>query len=134
MVELFATAFMIYLSTQWGMTLINYQITQISPYIFVYASLQLAVFLYTVAPASGGHMNPLITFTAMLCGLCPISRGVLYLTAQTIGAALAGGCVIGSVGHKRAVSHMGGGVFFDPTVITPGQVFLTETVSSAAVV
>jgi glycerol uptake facilitator-like aquaporin len=124
-----ATTFLVYLSAQWGITLINYQITQMSPYIFVYASVQLAVFLYTTAPSSGGHMNPLITFSAMICGLCPISRGVLYLTAQTIGAALAGGCVIGSVGHGKAV-----GAFFDPTVITPGQVFLTEIVSSAAVV
>jgi glycerol uptake facilitator-like aquaporin len=104
MVELFATAFQFYLSGQMGLTLMNYQITQLAAYVGIYTSLLLAIFIYATALASGGHMNPLITFTAMLCGLCPVPRAVLYLIAQTTGAALAGGMLLGSWGRERAVS------------------------------
>ncbi|KAH8909136.1 aquaporin-like protein [Coniochaeta sp. PMI_546] len=134
MVELFATAFQLYMSGQLGITLINYKIVQIAAYVGIYNSLLLAVFIYATAPASGGHMNPLITFASMICGLCPVSRGVLYMLAQTTGGALAGGVLLGSWGKDRAVSHMGGGVFFDPAIISPGQVLLTEIMSSAAMV
>jgi glycerol uptake facilitator-like aquaporin len=62
----------------------------------------LALFIYALAPASGGHINPLITFTTMTAGLTGFSRGVLYLVAQTIGGALAGGLVRGSFGDALA--------------------------------
>lgn len=78
-------------------------------------------------------------------------KGVVLMTAQVIGGMLAGGVLRGAWGHDRAVSfvsldpmiaeakltpcarcgsHMGGGNFFDATQITPGQVLLTETMSS----
>lgn len=104
MIELFATAFQLYLSGQLGITLMSYKTTQILAYVGIYNSLLLAIFIYATAPASGGHMNPMITFASMICGLCPVPRGVLYMTAQTIGGALAGGVLLGSWGKDRAVS------------------------------
>jgi glycerol uptake facilitator-like aquaporin len=82
----------------------NYQTPQLAAYVGIYNALLLAVFIYATAPASGGHLNPMITFAAMICGLCPASRGVIYMIAQTIGAALAGGLLLGSWGQDRAVS------------------------------
>lgn len=55
--------------------------------------------VYALAPASGGHVNPLITFTTMVTGLTSFSRGVLYLIAQTVGGGLAGGLIRGSFGR-----------------------------------
>ncbi|KAB5576007.1 aquaporin-like protein [Coniochaeta sp. 2T2.1] len=135
LVELFATAFQFYLSGQFGISLMNFQISAALPaYVGIYTSLLLATSIYATAPASGGHLNPLITFASMICGLCPAPRAVVYMVAQVTGGALAGGMLRGSWGTERAVSHMGGGVFFDSTIITPGQVLVTEIVSCATVV
>lgn len=59
----------------------------------------ISLFIFAMAPSSGGHVNPLITFTTMTTGLTGFSRGLLYLVAQTMGAALAGGLIRGSFGH-----------------------------------
>jgi glycerol uptake facilitator-like aquaporin len=104
MIELFATSFQVYLSGQFGVTLMNYRITQLAGYVGIHTTLLLAVFIYATAPATGGHLNPMVTFTSMLCGLCPVPRAVLYMIAQTIGAVLAGGMLLGSWGKERAVS------------------------------
>lgn len=58
-----------------------------------------SLFVFAMAPSSGGHVNPLITFTTMTTGLTGFCRGVLYIIAQTIGAALAGGLIRGSFGR-----------------------------------
>ena len=58
----------------------------------------ISLFIYAVAPASGGHMNTMITFTTMITGLTGFSRGILYMIGQTMGAALAGGLIRGSFG------------------------------------
>lgn len=47
-------------------------------------------------------MNPLITFATAVTSLTGFSRGVLYLLAQTMGAALAGGLIRGSFGKELA--------------------------------
>ena len=85
-----------------------------------------------IAPGSGGHINPLITFATMVCGLTGFSRGILYLTGQTVGAALAGGILRGIFGLKRAAEFKGGGCIRDPGTVTAQQALLLETVSSFA--
>jgi len=74
-VEAFATAALIFVSGQIGTTLMSYGTNQIGIYIIVVNTLLLSVFIYATAPASGGHVNPMITFTTMLAGLCPLPRG-----------------------------------------------------------
>ncbi|KAK4157515.1 aquaporin-like protein [Chaetomidium leptoderma] len=128
--ECLATAGFIYLSGQFGMTLMNEGVTQTAAYVGIFNSVSLALFIYATAAATGGHLNPMITFTTVLCGLTPMPRGVVLITAQVLGGILAGGVLLGSWGHDRAVSHMGGGSFFDPSHITPSQVLVTETMSS----
>ncbi|KAH8881927.1 aquaporin-like protein [Thozetella sp. PMI_491] len=128
--ELIMTALLCYLSGQFGMTLMGSGVQVVAAYVGIYNAVFLAVFIYAAIPASGGHLNPFITFTTFLLGLCPLPRAVLYICAQTAGGALAGGLLLGSWGRERAVQFMGGGCFFDPSIISPGQVLLTEIMSS----
>ncbi|KAK4100128.1 aquaporin-like protein [Parathielavia hyrcaniae] len=130
LVEFVATACSIYLGGQYGMTLMNSGVTQVIAYVGIFNSVFLALFIYATATATGGHLNPMITLTTVLCGLTPVPRGVILMTSQVLGGILAGGVLRGAWGTERAVSHMGGGNFFDPTQITPGQVLLTEVMSS----
>ncbi|KND89902.1 Aquaporin PIP2-7 [Tolypocladium ophioglossoides CBS 100239] len=92
-------------------------------YIGISNTVLLSLFIYATAPASGGHINPMITFSAIIAG-------VLYMCAQTLGAALAGGLLTGVWGYERSISVRGGGCFLDPSVISQGQVFLNEFVAS----
>ncbi|KAH6626783.1 aquaporin-like protein [Chaetomium sp. MPI-SDFR-AT-0129] len=130
LVECVATACSIYLSGQFGMTLMNSGVTQVIAYVGVYNTVFLSLFIYATATATGGHLNPMITFTTILCGLTPVSRGVALIVAQVLGGILAGGVLFGCWGRDKAISHMGGGNFFDPSQISPGQVVLTEAMSS----
>lgn len=74
-VECFATAMLVFVSGQIGATLMSYGTNQIGIYIIIVNTLLLAVFIYATAPASGGHVNPMITFSTLLTGLCPLPRG-----------------------------------------------------------
>jgi len=46
----------------------------------------LTLFIYSAAPASGGHLNPTITISTFFAGLCTFPRMILYVTAQCVGA------------------------------------------------
>jgi apolipoprotein N-acyltransferase len=71
-----ATACSIYLSGQFGITLMNSGVTQFAAYVGIFNAVFLTIFIYATAAATGGHMNPMITFTTVLCGLTPVSRGM----------------------------------------------------------
>ncbi|KAK0636261.1 aquaporin-like protein [Bombardia bombarda] len=72
-------------------------------YVGIFNAVLLSCFIYATATASGGHLNPTITFTTMPCGLTPLSRDIRE-----------------------------GGNFFDPQFKTPGQALLTEIMSTIA--
>lgn len=50
--------------------------------------LGIAVLVYATANISGGHINPAVTFAAVLTGNMAASRGLMYLLAQLAGAAV----------------------------------------------
>jgi glycerol uptake facilitator-like aquaporin len=64
------------------------------PYPVVYSSiLHVFLFMFMVSstiPGSGGHLNPLISMAAMFARVMPISRCVVYIISQVIGATIAG--------------------------------------------
>lgn len=68
----------------------------------------------------------------MICGLTGFSRAVLYLSGQTLGAALAGGILRGIFGAERTSAFHGGGCFRDHVSVTAGQALLLETASCFA--
>lgn len=57
-------------------TIQSYGTPQVGAYIGISNLVMISIFIYAVAPASGGHMNPLITFAAVLTGLCSVPRGM----------------------------------------------------------
>lgn len=81
-------------------TIKAFNTTQVAAYVGVSNIFLLTLFIYAFAPSSGGHMNPVITFATMVTGLTGFSRGILYMTGQTAGAALAGGLIRGSLGSS----------------------------------
>ncbi|KAK4442759.1 aquaporin-like protein [Podospora aff. communis PSN243] len=130
MVEGFATAALVFVSGQIGATLMSYETNRIGLYIVIVNALLLTVFIYATAPASGGHINPMITFSTLLTGLCPFPRAVLYICAQIIGASVGGAILLGVFGYQRATMLNGTGCFFDSAEVEPRRIFLNEVASS----
>jgi glycerol uptake facilitator-like aquaporin len=87
-----------YLSAIIGITIVNFQTAQLPAYVGITNVFLLMLFIYATAPASGGHLNPLITFATMTTGLTEFPRAILYILGQTIGGAIAGGLIRGSFG------------------------------------
>ncbi|CAN0899364.1 Drip [Linum grandiflorum] len=54
--------------------------------------------LLATFPVSGGHINPVITFAAMLTGLVSVSRAAIYISAQCAGA------ILGALALKAVVN------------------------------
>ena len=79
-------------------TLAGFHTLHLPAYAGVSNFLLLSLLIYATAPASGGHINPLITFSTLNTGLTEFPRDVLYITGQTVGAGIAGGLIRGSFG------------------------------------
>lgn len=52
-------------------------------------SLLLPIFIFSTAAASGGHLNPTITFATMFTKLLTPIRGIIYVIAQCTGSIIA---------------------------------------------
>ena len=91
-VEAAATSMLTYISGQFGMSLMTSGVKQVMAYVGIFNSVMLAVFIYAAAPASGGHMNPLITWSTFWCGLCPAPRGKVSPLATQDPRTSAGEC------------------------------------------
>lgn len=97
-IEMVATMSLCYLSGLIDITLANFQATQVPAYVGITNIFLLSLFIYACSPSSGGHINPTITFATMTTGLIEFPRAVLYLCGQTVGGAIAGGLIRGSIG------------------------------------
>ncbi|XP_043710068.1 aquaporin AQPAn.G-like [Telopea speciosissima] len=62
------------------------------------ATLVFTIILLATFPVSGGHINPVISFSAVLVGLISVPRAIIYILAQCIGA------VLGALALKAVVS------------------------------
>ncbi len=87
------------MSAMISITIQNLNTPQVAGYVGLSTVLIIMIFIYALAPSSGGHVNPMITLATVLTGLTSVPRGVLYMIAQTTGAALAGGLIRGSLGY-----------------------------------
>lgn len=148
LIEMVATMSLCYLSALIDTTIANLQTSQLPAYVGITNIFLLSLFIYASAPASGGHVNPTITFATMTTGLIEFPRAILYLCAQTIGAGLAGGLIRGSFGVAMTDKYSsgvccavgrssngrwrynGGGCFRNTDAISSGQAFLIEAISS----
>ncbi|KAH9696785.1 hypothetical protein KPL71_023332 [Citrus sinensis] len=58
----------------------------------------IAILLLATFPISGGHINPLVTFSAALIGHMTVTRAAIYILAQCVGG------VFGALAPKAVVS------------------------------
>lgn len=78
--------------------------------------LAISVLAYSIAPISGGHINPAVTFAFVLLGDMTPMVGVIYVTAQCLGAILGAAILWGCTASERLMEYTyeatedGGGV------------------------
>eukprot|EP00257_Ricinus_communis_P023507 XP_015583506.1 aquaporin AQPAe.a-like isoform X1 [Ricinus communis] len=58
----------------------------------------ITILLIATYPISGGHINPIVTFSAALTGLISISKAFIYILAQCIGG------IVGALALKAVVN------------------------------
>lgn len=58
----------------------------------------ITILLLATCPISGGHINPIVSFSAALVGLISLSRAAIYIAAQCLGA------ILGALALKAVVS------------------------------
>lgn len=61
-------------------------------------AVSITILLLAVVPVSGGHLNPVISFSAALVGIISMSRAIIYIVAQCLGA------ILGALALKAVVS------------------------------
>ena len=81
-------------------------------------AITVTILLLAANPVSGGHINPVVTFSAALVGIISFSRAAIYILAQCVGA------VLGALALKAVVNStieetfsLGGCTL---TVVAPG--------------
>jgi glycerol uptake facilitator-like aquaporin len=83
----------------------------------------LSLFIYTLGPVSGGHLNPLITLSTFTARLTTFPRLVLYVAFQTGGGAIAGLIVRSCYGSRDFAA---GGCTVDLTLVPVQDIFALE--------
>ncbi|WIA18173.1 hypothetical protein OEZ85_009647 [Tetradesmus obliquus] len=82
--------------------------------------LALAVWVYSAANISGGHLNPAVTFSTLICGFYPVLHSVLYVILQFCGAIMGALLVAGLVPGVSVGMGDGAPGCFDSTIIGKG--------------
>jgi len=95
----------------------------------------LSLFIFTTAPASGGHINPFITLSTFTAGLSTFPRSLLYILGQCIGA-LCGAFILklGLGGDVYFPSGVITGCTIDNSLISYGQAYVLETGAALAMI
>jgi len=91
--EFIATAFFVFVGVG---SIVSFIVTDGSggiPLIAFAHGLAIALLVAAIGPISGGHINPAVTFAAMLTNRITITRGAMYWAAQLLGA-LAGALLL----------------------------------------
>lgn len=92
----------------------------------------IAVLAYTIAPVSGGHINPAVTFSLLILDEISWQHALGYIATQCIGAVLGACLVWGSMKHSIVVDTQDGvppfllGVNIVDSAIPIGSAFLLE--------
>ncbi|XP_026396685.1 aquaporin PIP1-6-like [Papaver somniferum] len=84
----------------------------------IFISLTVTILLLATFPICGGHINPVVTFSAALIGLISFARATIYIVAQCAGAVLGALAVKATVSSTIVHAFSLGGCTL--TVIAPG--------------
>ncbi|KAK6120914.1 hypothetical protein DH2020_045342 [Rehmannia glutinosa] len=116
--ELLGTAVLVFMLDTIVISTIESDVKMSNLILSVLAAIIITILLLAVHPVSGGHINPIVSFSAALVGLISMSRAVIYIIAQCVGG------VLGALALKAVVSStieqtfsLGGCTV---TVIAPG--------------
>ena len=96
----------------------------------------IVVLAYSIAPISGAHINPAVTFSFMLLGEIPVLKGMLYITSQLFGALLGASILYGMTASNSLEEASGGAPAFllGSNTVQPdlplGSAFLGECVGT----
>jgi glycerol uptake facilitator-like aquaporin len=83
----------------------------------------LPLFIYSLGPVSGAHLNPMITISTFTARLTSFPRMVLYVAFQTTGATIAGLLLRVSFGSRHFLT---GGCSIDTSLVPIGDIFALE--------
>ena len=103
-------------------------------YAAVFQFIMITLFIFTLGPVTGAHLNPLITMATFLTRLTSLPRAVLYIVFQCIGSVCAAYLLRVSLGAKPEDLVLAPGCYIDPALVTPGEAFALETVGSSFLV
>ena len=117
-----------------GLTTLDLPSMAITLYAALLNVIGLTLFIFSAAPASGGHLNPSITMATFFAGLSTLPRTVLYIVAQSLGAII--GCYWLRLGLGDAYFPTGviPGCTVDPTLVSRGELFVLEYMFAQALI
>ncbi|KAL3515067.1 hypothetical protein ACH5RR_021969 [Cinchona calisaya] len=84
----------------------------------IFIGISVTIVLLALFPISGGHLNPVISFSAALVGVISLSRAIVYILAQCAGSSLGALALKAVVSKTIADTFSLGGCTI--TVIVPG--------------
>lgn len=87
--------------------------------------LAIAVLVWATAHVSGGHINPAVTFAAWVTGKIGLQRGILYIVAQLVGAAVGSALLAYIVGADTGLGRHALGAGMDATKGLVAEIILT---------
>lgn len=96
----------------------------------------IAVLAYTIAPVSGGHINPAVTLSLFILGEVDFSTAVSYIITQFLGAVFGATLVWGSMADQMLLSTQDGnppfllGSNFVQAEMPISSAFLIETMGT----
>ncbi|EYU40406.1 hypothetical protein ABFS82_14G118300 [Erythranthe guttata] len=96
--ELLGTAVLVFMLDTIVISTIESDIKMPNLVLSALAAIIITILLLAVHPVSGGHINPIISFSAALVGIISLSKALIYIVAQCIGATL------GALALKAVVS------------------------------
>ena len=135
-IEGWGTCLLIFLlgATASGLTTLNLNPMAITLYAALTNLVGLSLFIFSAAPASGGHLNPSITLATFFAGLSTLPRSVMYISAQCLGSII--GCYWLKLGLGDAYFPSGviPGCTVDAKLVSPGQLFVLEYVFAQALI
>ncbi|XP_071717354.1 LOW QUALITY PROTEIN: uncharacterized protein [Rutidosis leptorrhynchoides] len=116
--ELLGTAVLVFMIDSIVISSIDSKIENPNLLFSILMGITLTILIIAVFPISGGHLNPVISFSASLVGLISLSRAFIYIFAQCVGALL-GALLLQAVVSKDITKtfSLGGCTL---TVIAPG--------------
>ncbi|KAG6401418.1 hypothetical protein SASPL_138275 [Salvia splendens] len=96
--EVIGTAVLVFMLDTIVISTIDADIKMPNLVLSVLVAVIITILLLAVHPVSGGHINPIISFSAALVGIISMARAVVYILAQCLGA------VLGALALKAVVS------------------------------